>query len=55
MITEPELLKFQKRGQFADEPVRIKDTQINYVTSQVLTTVDIEEMQSWVIMLFINR
>jgi hypothetical protein len=33
-IEEDELLKMQKSGQFADDPVRIKDTQIHNVTSQ---------------------
>ncbi len=33
-ITQDELLKLQKRGQFPDEPVRIKDTPIHYVNIQ---------------------
>ncbi len=31
---EPELLKRQKNGQFPDESVKIKDTQIHYVRDQ---------------------
>ncbi len=33
-VVQAELLKLQKSGQFLDEPVRIKVTQIHYVTSQ---------------------
>ena len=33
-IAQAELLKLQKSGQFPDEPVRIKVSQIHYVTSQ---------------------
>ena len=32
-VEESELLKLQKNGQFPDDPVRIKVTQIHYVTS----------------------
>ena len=33
-IAQAELLKMKKNGQFPDEPVKIKDTQIHYVNSQ---------------------
>jgi hypothetical protein len=34
LIELTELLKLQKRGQFPDDPVRIKFREIHYVTSQ---------------------
>ena len=33
-IAQAELLKLQKTGQFPDDPVRIKDTQIHYVNGK---------------------
>jgi hypothetical protein len=33
-ITRDELLKVQKSGQFPDDPVKIKDTQIHNVNTQ---------------------
>ncbi len=33
-VTQAELLKLQKSGQFPDEPVRIKVTRIHYVICQ---------------------
>ena len=33
-ITEGELLKMKKIGQFPDDPVKIKDKQIHYVNTQ---------------------
>jgi hypothetical protein len=33
-VEKLELLKLQKSGQFPDESVRIKETQIHYVNSQ---------------------
>jgi hypothetical protein len=33
-VPQVELLKLKKIGQFPDDPVKIKDTQIHYVTSQ---------------------
>jgi hypothetical protein len=32
-MTQVELLKLSKRGQFPDEPVRIKDSQVHNVNS----------------------
>jgi hypothetical protein len=34
--TRPELLNLQKSGQFPNELVKIEDTQIQYVVSQVI-------------------
>ncbi len=34
LIAQAELLKMQKSGQFPDEPVRIKGSQIHYVNDQ---------------------
>jgi len=33
-VSGTELLKLRKRGQFPDDPVRIKFSQISYVTTQ---------------------
>jgi hypothetical protein len=44
-VSQVEILKVEKRGQFPNDPVRIKRTQIQYVTFQGPDVLGIEDMK----------